>query len=58
MVTANAAGFYGFDVTRLTPLGDELGPLVAEVARPITPDEYPRASTCNAFDPAPTARAW
>ena len=58
MVETNAAGLYGFDLDVLRPIGDSIGPLVEQVARPLEPPDYPRQSTCNAFDPAQVLRSW
>jgi predicted TIM-barrel fold metal-dependent hydrolase len=58
MVETNAAAFYGFDLDALRPIGDRIGPTVAEVAVPLPPSEYPAKSTCNAFDPAQVLRSW
>ncbi len=58
MVETNAAAFYGFDLDALRPIGDRVGPTVDEVRVPLPPEEWPRASTCNAFDPAQVLRSW
>ena len=58
MVETNAAAFFGFDLDRLRPLADEIGPTVDAVAEVLAPDDYPRDSTCNAFDKAQVLRAW
>ena len=58
MVETNAADLYGFDLAALREVGDRIGPSVDEVARPIEPVEYPRESTCNAFDTAQVLRSW
>ena len=58
MVETNAAELFGFDLAALREVGDRVGPLVDEVARPIEPAEYPRESTCNAFDTAQVLRSW
>jgi predicted TIM-barrel fold metal-dependent hydrolase len=58
MVESNAARLYGFDLEALRPVGDVIGPTVAEVATPISVDEYPADSTCNAFDRHQVLRAW
>jgi predicted TIM-barrel fold metal-dependent hydrolase len=58
MVETNAAGFYGFDLDELRPLGDKIGPTVGAVATPLPVDEYPANSTCNAFDKAQVLRSW
>ncbi len=58
MVETNAATFFGFDLDALRPVADRIGPSPAEVARPLAPDDYPTASTCNAFDKAQVLRSW
>jgi hypothetical protein len=58
MVETNAARFYGFDLVALRPIGDRIGPSVAEVEVPLAPSDYPTKSTCNAFDPAQVLRSW
>ena len=58
MVETNAAAFYGFDLDALKRLGDEIGPLVDDVAKPLSPDDYPKDSTCNAFDKEQVIRSW
>jgi predicted TIM-barrel fold metal-dependent hydrolase len=50
MVGGNAARLYGFDLDLLTPLAQELGPTVAEVAEPLDPKDIPdEAMRCPAF---------
>jgi predicted TIM-barrel fold metal-dependent hydrolase len=58
MVGTNAAAFYGFDLDALRPIGDRIGPLVADVAQPITEAGFPAGSTCNAFEHEKTLKAW
>jgi predicted TIM-barrel fold metal-dependent hydrolase len=58
MVETTAASFYGFDLESLKKLGDEIGPRVAEVSEPLSPEDYPKNSTCNAFDKAQVLRSW
>jgi hypothetical protein len=58
MVESTAAAFYGFDLGSLRPVGDRIGPSVADVNRPLAPADWPRGSTCNAFDPTQMLRAW
>ena len=58
MVESTAASFYGFDLGRLHPIGDRIGPLVADVAQPLEPAEWPTKTTCNAFDTTQILRAW
>ena len=38
--------------------GDEVGPTVAEVSVPLDPADYPKDSTCNAFDAEQIIKAW
>jgi len=58
MLETNAAGFFGFDLDALRPIGDRIGPLVEDVTRPLDAADWPRDSTCNAFDPAQVLRSW
>lgn len=58
MVEVNAADRYGFDLDALRLIGQKIGPTVAEVATPLPVDEYPRGSTCNAFDRHQVLRSW
>ena len=58
MVESTAASFYGFDLGVLRPIGDRVGPLVAEVAQPLASEDWPTKTTCNAFDPTQILRAW
>jgi hypothetical protein len=58
MVETTAADFYGFDLDLLRPVGDRIGPTVADVGVPLAPDAWPRDSTCNAFDRTQILRAW
>ena len=58
MLESNAADLYGFDLEALRAIGDKIGPTVAEVATPLGVDEYPRDSTCNAFDRHQVMRSW
>ena len=58
MVETTAAGFYGFDLDALRPIGDRVGPLVADVSRPLDLEDWPTKTTCNAFDPTQILRAW
>lgn len=58
MVGENAAAFYGFDFERLREIGDQIGPRVANVAQPLSPDQYPSDSTCNAFERELALKAW
>ena len=54
MLAGNAAALYGFDLDALAPIGAKIGPVVGEVARPLSPDDFPEGSQkCPAFaDPA------
>jgi hypothetical protein len=58
MVESNAAALYGFDLAALRPIGERVGPRVADVATPLPRDEWPTKTTCNAFDPTQILRAW
>jgi predicted TIM-barrel fold metal-dependent hydrolase len=58
MVESTAASFYGFDLGDLRPVGERIGPLVADVGRPLPTAEWPTETTCNAFDPTQILRAW
>jgi hypothetical protein len=58
MVETTAASFYGFDLRVLEPLGDRIGPLVRDVAQPLSVADWPTKTTCNAFDPTQILRAW
>ena len=58
MVETTAADFYGFDLERLRPIGERIGPVVAEVSAPLAPKDWPSNSTCNAFDRTQMLRAW
>ena len=49
---------YGFDLEALRPIGDRIGPPVADVATPLARDDWPTKTTCNAFDPTQILRAW
>jgi hypothetical protein len=58
MVESTAADFYGFDLERLRPVGDRIGPAVTDVSTPLAQDDWPADSTCNAFDRTQMLRAW
>ncbi len=58
MVETNAAALYGFDLGALRSVGERVGPTVAEIAEPIDPADWPKDSTCNAFDPHQVLRSW
>ena len=50
MLADNAARTYGFDLDALRPIGDEIGPLVTEVDRPLSPESLPiEAEKCPAL---------
>ena len=50
--------FYGFDFDALREIGDRIGPRVEDVAQPISREQYPSDSTCNAFEREPALKAW
>jgi predicted TIM-barrel fold metal-dependent hydrolase len=50
MLGTNAARAYGFDLDALSPLSDQIGPLVAEVAEPLRADEFPADALSPALD--------
>ena len=53
MLGLNAASVYDFDIAKLRPIADRVGPSPAEVAEPIDPASVPvEAGKCPAFDPA------
>jgi len=56
MLATTAASVYGFDLSGLSALASEVGPLVEEIHRPL--EAFPVGSTCGAFDDRPTLRAW
>jgi predicted TIM-barrel fold metal-dependent hydrolase len=50
MLGGNAAELYGFDLDALRPIAAEIGPVVGEVARPLSPADFPEGSQkCPAF---------
>ena len=50
MLGGNAAALYGFDLEALRPLAAGIGPTVGEVARPLSPADFPEGSQkCPAF---------
>jgi predicted TIM-barrel fold metal-dependent hydrolase len=56
MVGTNAAALYGFDMDLLEPLADRYGPTVAEVAKPLDPEDIPDDSLrCPVFASARSA---
>ena len=58
MLSDTAAGVYGFDIKALQPIANRVGPTVAELQIPFEVSEYPKDSTCNAFDPDAVVRSW
>jgi len=58
MLETTAASVYGFDLTALRAVGDQVGPTVEEVLVPLAPGDYPPDSTCNAFDAEQVVKAW
>lgn len=53
----NAARLYGFDVAQLQAVADRVGPTVAEVATPPSPDEIPDTFSWSLARPVPLATA-
>jgi len=49
MVGGNAAKLYGFDLEKLAPIVEKIGPTPEEVARPLAEDEFPTRTLSNAF---------
>jgi hypothetical protein len=58
MLEDNVARVYGFDLESLRPIGDRIGPSVAQLATPLAIEGYPTDSTCNAFDRHQVLRSW
>ncbi|WP_424214426.1 amidohydrolase family protein [Streptomyces sp. BI20] len=56
MVGGNAARVYGFDLPALDKIAERCGPLVSEVARPLT--EAPADATSPAFAKGGSVRVW
>ncbi|MEY9872991.1 putative TIM-barrel fold metal-dependent hydrolase [Streptacidiphilus sp. MAP12-33] len=56
MVGGNAARVYGFDLDALDALAAKVGPLVEEVARPLT--EVPAGATSPVFAKGSSVRVW
>jgi hypothetical protein len=57
MVGGNAARVYGFDLDALAPVAARVGPLVDDVARPLSVAEIPQeALRCPAFALAAAGR--
>jgi predicted TIM-barrel fold metal-dependent hydrolase len=52
MVGLNAAKLYGFDVEKLAPVAERIGPTHAEIAQPLAREDIPeRALKCPGFAP-------
>jgi predicted TIM-barrel fold metal-dependent hydrolase len=52
MLSENAAGVYGFDLTELQKVADVVGPLTSDIQVPLADDEWPRIpeqTTCPTF---------
>ena len=49
MTSLNAAKVYGIDVDKLQPVADRIGPTVGQIARPLSPAEYPDDTMCLSF---------
>jgi predicted TIM-barrel fold metal-dependent hydrolase len=49
MVGGNAAQLYDFDLEKLAPLAERIGPRPEEVAVPLREDEFPEKTMTNAF---------
>ena len=52
LLAARAAKVYGFDISRLQTIADEIGPTVAELKTPLSADErpkYPEETCCAVF---------
>ncbi len=58
MIETNAAAFFGFDLERCAPWPTGSAPRSTRWPRSSLPDDYPMASTCNAFDKAQVLRSW
>jgi hypothetical protein len=56
MAGGNAARVYGFDLSLLDAVAAKHGPLVAEIAEPLT--EVPPAATSPAFARGGSVRVW
>ena len=48
----NAAAVYGFDLDKLRPLANEVGPTPAQIDQPLPFDDIPRDSMCHLFHTA------
>ena len=49
MLGGNAAKLYGFDLEKLAPIVDRIGPRPSEVSVPLSEDEFPEKTMTNAF---------
>ncbi|MEE8165682.1 MAG: amidohydrolase family protein, partial [Myxococcota bacterium] len=49
MLGGNAAELYGFDIEKLAPLVDKIGPRPEEVRQPLGEDEFPENTVTMAF---------
>jgi predicted TIM-barrel fold metal-dependent hydrolase len=58
MVETTPAEVYRFDLPALREIGDRVGPTVEAVRVPLAPSDYPKDSTCNAFDAEQVIKAW
>ncbi|MBW2241076.1 MAG: amidohydrolase [Deltaproteobacteria bacterium] len=45
----NAAELYGFDLEKLAPIVEQIGPRPEEIAAPLSEDEFPEKTHTNAF---------
>jgi hypothetical protein len=50
MLGRNAARAYRFDLDVLEPVAQRIGPRVADVSRPLEPDEFPADALTAALD--------
>ena len=49
MIGGNAAALYGFDLERLAPLAERIGPRPGELSQPLSPEEFPEKTMTGAF---------
>ena len=49
MLGGNAAELYGFDIEKLAPLVDKIGPRPEEVLQPLGEHEFPENTVTMAF---------
>ena len=49
MLGENAAALYGFDLAKLAPVVEKIGPTPEQVAKPLAEDEFPKKTMTNAF---------